>query len=126
MNFANENDSTFRIHYKVEVDENPDDVIGNRREKMFLALAIISTIITSVLIVMVIFMRKRIKLVIVLFKEAGKAASSMPLLLFEPILVNKWPSNLLISMFSFVFFNLADIHRNSHCHCIVAVFFVVD
>lgn len=38
---------------------------------------------------MIIFMRKRIKLVIVLFKEAGKAAAHMPLLLFEPILVNK-------------------------------------
>jgi hypothetical protein len=32
-------------------------------------------------------MRKRIKLVIQLFKEAGRAINSMPLLLLEPLLV---------------------------------------
>lgn len=54
---------------------------------MFLGLACAFTIITIVLTLTVIFLRKRIKLVIVLFKEAGKAAASMPLILFEPILV---------------------------------------
>lgn len=76
-----------RLYYKAEVHGNFRDAIGNRRVKMFLGLAIISTIITVVLILVVIFMRKRIKLVIVLFQEAGKAATSMPLLIFEPILV---------------------------------------
>lgn len=54
---------------------------------MFLGLAIALTIVTAALVVTLIFLRKRIKLVIVLFKEAGKAAASMPLILFEPILV---------------------------------------
>lgn len=55
---------------------------------MFLGLAIALTIVTAALVVTLIFLRKRIKLVIVLFKEAGKAAASMPLILFEPILVS--------------------------------------
>lgn len=76
-----------RIHYKVAADEHPDDEIGQRNVKMFLAFAIIATIITVAMILTTIFMRKRIKLVIVLFQEAGKASFSMPLLLFEPILV---------------------------------------
>ena len=60
---------------------------SENQSNMFLGLAISSTIITVVLILTVIFLRKRIKLVIVLFKEAGKAAASMPLILFEPIVV---------------------------------------
>jgi hypothetical protein len=35
-------------------------------------------------------MRKRIKLVIQLFKEAGRAINSMPLLLLEPLLVSDY------------------------------------
>lgn len=71
----------------MENRENQDDIIGKRRIRTFLVLAIISTIITVILILTVLFMRKRIKLVIVLFEEAGKAATSMPLLLLEPVLV---------------------------------------
>lgn len=56
---------------------------------MFLIFSILATIITVFLIGAVIFLRKRIKLVITLFKEAGKAATNMPLLLLEPVLVSK-------------------------------------
>lgn len=78
-----------RIHYKVEFRESTNDTIGKRRVRTFLILASISTVITVILIIMIIFMRKRIKLVIILFEEAGRAAVSMPLLLFEPILVGE-------------------------------------
>lgn len=57
------------------------------REKTYLVSAIICTIIAAMITLVVIFMRKRIRLVIELFKEAGKAISDMPLLLIEPLLV---------------------------------------
>jgi solute carrier family 44 protein 1 (choline transporter-like protein) len=54
----------------------------------YLVSAIIATCITVVILFMLLIMRKRIKLVVELFKEAGKALSDMPVLLFEPLLVN--------------------------------------
>lgn len=75
----------------MEVREATNDTIGKRRIKTFLVLAIVSTVITVILVIAIVLLRKRIKLVIVLFEEAGKAAASMPLLLFEPILVRKIP-----------------------------------
>ena len=65
--------------YKKGVDTN--------REKTYLISAIIFTIVSVVIILIIIVMRKRVKLVIELFKEAGKAISDMPLLLIKPILV---------------------------------------
>jgi Plasma-membrane choline transporter. len=41
-------------------------------------------------LLVILVMRKRIKLVIQLFKEAGKAINSMPLLLLEPLLVSDY------------------------------------
>lgn len=58
------------------------------REKTYLISAIIATIVAIIITIIIIAMRKRIKLVIELFKEAGKAISDMPLLLFEPLLVS--------------------------------------
>jgi solute carrier family 44 protein 1 (choline transporter-like protein) len=47
-------------------------------------------VIFQVIVLLVILvMRKRIKLVIQLFKEAGRAINSMPLLLLEPLLVSE-------------------------------------
>ena len=57
------------------------------RENTYMIAAIIATIVAVIITLVIILMRKRIKLVIELFKEAGKAISDMPLLLFEPILV---------------------------------------
>lgn len=73
-----------RIYYQ----SDSQNLYSDNHTKMLLGLAISCTIITVVLILTVIFLRKRIKLVIVLFKEAGKAAASMPLILFKPILVS--------------------------------------
>ena len=42
------------------------------------------------MLLVILVMRKRIKLVIQLFKEAGKAINSMPLLLLEPLLVSDY------------------------------------
>lgn len=78
----------FRIHYQSSAVL---DQYSENQSKMFLGLSIAFTIITVVLTLTVILLRKRIKLVIVLFKEAGKAVTSMPLILFEPILVSlRW------------------------------------
>ncbi|KAL7019770.1 hypothetical protein ACKWTF_011243 [Chironomus riparius] len=52
----------------------------------YLVAAIIATCITAIILLMLLIMRKRIKLVVELFKEAGKALSDMPVLLFEPLL----------------------------------------
>lgn len=52
----------------------------------YLAFAIAATIVTVIIWLVVLVMRKRIQLVVQLFKEAGKAVASMPLLLLEPLL----------------------------------------
>lgn len=52
----------------------------------YLAFAIAATVVTVIIWLVILVMRKRIKLVVQLFKEAGKAIGSMPLILFEPIL----------------------------------------
>ncbi|XP_031349133.1 choline transporter-like protein 1 isoform X1 [Photinus pyralis] len=51
----------------------------------YLTLAIIASILTLCLLLIILVLRKRLKLVIQLFKEAGKAIGSMPLLLVQPL-----------------------------------------
>lgn len=58
-----------------------------RRNGTCLVFAIAATIITACVILIIFVIRKRIQLVIQLFKEAGKAVTMMPLLLLEPLLV---------------------------------------
>lgn len=77
-----------RVMYSSEKRMGYTDTIGQRRTTSFLAFAIIATIATIIICLVVLVLRKRIKLVIALFKEAGKALGNMPLLLLEPILVN--------------------------------------
>ena len=50
-------------------------------------IKIISIIFQIITILVVLVMRKRIALVVQLFKEAGKAVYSMPALLLQPIYV---------------------------------------
>lgn len=59
-----------------------------QRQKTYLISAIISTCVTIGITLLIIVMRKRVRLVIELFREAGKAISDMPLLLIEPLLVS--------------------------------------
>lgn len=120
----------FRIYYQSEVQNQ----YSQNQSNMFLGLAIASTITSVVLTLTVIFLRKRIKLVIVLFKEAGKAVSSMPLILFEPITVCNSPT--IYSSFRFhspakltnffFFFSRIDFYCIVVGHCTLDVFYVVD
>ncbi|XP_058454180.1 choline transporter-like protein 1 isoform X1 [Malaya genurostris] len=51
----------------------------------YLYYAIAATVATILVYLVILVMRKRIKLVVQLFREAGKAISNMPFLLLEPI-----------------------------------------
>lgn len=77
-----------RVTYSQEVREKADDSISKQRTKSYLGFAIIATILTVVVCLVIFGLRKRIQLVIELFKEAGKACSNMPFLIFEPIIVS--------------------------------------
>lgn len=57
------------------------------RTNNYLYYAIAVTIATVIVYLIILVMRKRIRLVVHLFREAGKAISNMPFLLVEPILV---------------------------------------
>lgn len=76
-----------RVNYDAEKSDQKNSEIGRRRVQMYLAYAIAATILTTIICLVIFVLRKRIRLVIQLFKEAGKALIDMPLLLFEPILV---------------------------------------
>ncbi|XP_025829941.1 choline transporter-like protein 1 [Agrilus planipennis] len=75
---------------KEETDNNIDTSIlaqlDIHKTVGYLTFAIIATIITVCILLVILVMRKRIDLVIQLFKESGKALGAMPLLLFEPLL----------------------------------------
>ncbi|XP_018567705.1 choline transporter-like protein 1 [Anoplophora glabripennis] len=60
--------------------------VDSRKTQTYLVFAIVATVVTAVIILIIFVMRKRIKLVVQLFEEAGKALAVMPVLLFEPIL----------------------------------------
>lgn len=72
------------------MDTHPQNEIAevdSRKNYTYLGFAIAATIVTIIVLLIILIMRKRIQLVIQLFKESGKAISAMPFLLFEPILV---------------------------------------
>lgn len=89
-----ESDSTnvnlfiFRINYSAELRAHKLNMIAKRQMHSYLAYAIAATILTCIICLVIFVLRKRIRLVIQLFKEAGKALIDMPLLLVEPILVS--------------------------------------
>lgn len=62
--------------------KNPIDF---ERNTTYLFASILSTCVTIVICLVIFFMRSRVSLVICLFKEAGKALSDMPSLIFEPL-----------------------------------------
>ncbi|XP_053205691.1 choline transporter-like protein 1 [Panonychus citri] len=59
---------------------------SDKELERWLIYSIGATIFTTVFILILLVMRKRIQLVCLLFKEAGKAIGSMPLLLLQPIM----------------------------------------
>ncbi|KAI4471354.1 choline transporter-like (slc family 44) [Holotrichia oblita] len=78
--------------YKQHTDDKNNEIayfgitISNDKKSYYLVGAIIATVVTLCVIVIIFALRKRIKLVVQLFTEAGKSITAMPLLLFEPIL----------------------------------------
>uniref|UniRef100_A0A8D0TRB1 Choline transporter-like protein n=1 Tax=Sus scrofa TaxID=9823 RepID=A0A8D0TRB1_PIG len=61
--------------------------LDNERENMqcVLGFALVSTVITVVLLVLIFILRKRIKLTVELLQVTNKAISTSPLLLFQPL-----------------------------------------
>ncbi|GFX80145.1 choline transporter-like protein 1 [Trichonephila clavipes] len=68
-----------------ETYEGPNKDVKLKNVTYWLIAAIISTIFTVIYLLVIVFMRNKIKLVAALFKEAGKSVSAMPLILLQPI-----------------------------------------
>ncbi|KAH3695270.1 choline transporter-like protein 1 isoform X1 [Dreissena polymorpha] len=66
-------------------------------ERAFLVYSIVATVLTVILLLIILVMRKRIGLVVALFKEAGKCIASMPCLLVQPI----WTFIMLLGFFMY-------------------------
>ncbi|KAK6642070.1 hypothetical protein RUM44_013793 [Polyplax serrata] len=74
-----------RAKDEVNKSEFPDDFeVG--KVKSYLVFAIASTVVCLIVILIIFVMRKRINLLVRLFKEAGKAVRKMPFLLLQPLL----------------------------------------
>lgn len=81
-----------RAKDEVNKSEFPDDFeVG--KVKSYLVFAIASTVVCLIVILIIFVMRKRINLLVRLFKEAGKAVRKMPFLLLQPLLVCTVPLN---------------------------------
>ncbi|XP_057661357.1 choline transporter-like protein 1 isoform X2 [Diorhabda carinulata] len=76
-------------HSKNYMDDIPDNLVPDvdaRKTNTYLVFAILTTIATVIISLIIFVMRKRIELVVQLFEESGKAIAAMPILLFQPIL----------------------------------------
>ncbi|XP_050517151.1 choline transporter-like protein 1 isoform X1 [Diabrotica virgifera virgifera] len=76
-------------HSKDTNDGMPSSLLPDvdaRKSNTYLAFAILATIATVIISLIIFVMRNRIKLVVQLFEEAGKAIAAMPILLLEPVL----------------------------------------
>jgi len=77
--------------YRVHVENKPELIhvpvvgINMTNERMFLILSICATVLTVILLLILLVLRKRISLVVALFHEAGKCLVDMPLLLIQPL-----------------------------------------
>ena len=70
----------------------PNDLITADTEKEvrdWLIIAIVVSIVSVIILLILLVLRKRIKLVVQLFKEAGKAVQCMPFILIQPFWVSK-------------------------------------
>lgn len=90
-----------RYIWKVARDEIsklqfPDD-FEQGKVQSFLVFAFAASIVTVIIVLIIFVMRKRINLLVRLFKEAGKAVRKMPILLIQPLLVR-----IAVSQFSFL------------------------
>lgn len=130
-----ESDSTnvnlfiFRINYSAELRAHKLNMIAKRQMQSYLAYAIAATILTCIICLVIFVLRKRIRLVIQLFKEAGKALIDMPLLLVEPILVSIIGPYIFTStqtIWNVCFISRVDIYRTGYGGVILAVLCHLD
>ncbi|XP_044756952.1 choline transporter-like protein 1 [Coccinella septempunctata] len=61
-------------------------VVESRKKDTHLAFAIASTVITALVLLVILVLRKRVQIVVQLFKESGKAVAAMPALIVLPVL----------------------------------------
>lgn len=76
------------IDLKYKLDSLPEITLLDenvRNENTFLVLAIVTTILTVIILLICLVMRKRVKLVVALFYEAGACLRAMPGLLMQPV-----------------------------------------
>lgn len=74
---------------KMQLDSTDRNMLLNemvRNESAFLSYSIISTIFTFLLILIVVYLRNRVRIVVRLFREAGSALLAMPCLVIQPFL----------------------------------------
>ncbi|CAG2106593.1 unnamed protein product [Medioppia subpectinata] len=74
----------------LKFDEKQREFQQHLVDQWFVA-GIAASVLTVVFIFIVTVMRKRIKLVAILFREAGKAISDMPFLLLQPVWATRFP-----------------------------------
>uniref|UniRef100_A0A2H8TS65 Choline transporter-like protein n=1 Tax=Melanaphis sacchari TaxID=742174 RepID=A0A2H8TS65_9HEMI len=74
------------VTWKQKSDSEIKDLVEQQDVNTYFAFALIATISTIVILLIIVAMRSRIALVVQLFKESGKAIQSMPLLLLQPIM----------------------------------------
>lgn len=79
-NFAQANEEGKKYLTKEMKEANSEEEVEN-----YLSIAIVVTIAAVIILLVLLVLRKRIKLVVQLFKEAGKAVQSMPFILFQPL-----------------------------------------
>ncbi|CAH1737485.1 choline transporter-like protein 1 [Aphis gossypii] len=73
------------VTWKQKSDSEIKDQVAEQDVNTYFAFALIATISTIIILLIIVAMRSRIALVVQLFKESGKAIQSMPLLLVQPI-----------------------------------------
>ncbi|KAL1128814.1 hypothetical protein AAG570_013348 [Ranatra chinensis] len=74
------------VSWKEKMKIKHESYSSQNEVNTYLGYAIVATVVTVIIFLVIFVMRKRVRLVMQLFTEAGKALSSMPLLLFLPIL----------------------------------------
>ncbi|XP_022100196.1 choline transporter-like protein 1 isoform X2 [Acanthaster planci] len=84
---------------KKELDAMEVDVDAvSRNVTTFLVFAILATIFTVILLLVILVMRKRVAFTVELLEEAGKAMAAMPFLLIQPI----WTFLIMIVFFVYI------------------------
>ena len=71
---------------QLKESEFPSD-FDSGKVHSYLVFAITCTVVCLIVILIIFVMRKRINLLVRLFKEAGKAVRKMPFLLVQPLVV---------------------------------------